>query len=307
MSFKKPTNCLWNSEIHSNLNWIFPAENYFPWSQLDKQFLDVLRQNMLLSCLCVYCTGCFWMASQVPCSAVSSVHIVHKIALNTVVRKITHTNVLGSTKQTDFKNKVIGITTKEKSPRKCLQSGPFLEPLCPGVVYQLDTACRCGECPCWQAKEGSGSGLKNCSLSHHSSRHHYTQPGTKATNIKDSQLVHCPHPEKPAEVFMRKAAGLPRTVCSYNKLCFKVSSNYYLYVFVFIAHFQKKAGQFRNNFSLDLKNTTKSSFWQHSTTEVYRCRRVGLISTSLKWSQICRFVKMESGKQIFLLLYFVRS
>lgn len=109
----------------------------------------------------------------------------------------------------------------------------------PGVVYQSDTTCRCGESPRWQAKEESGSGQKNCSPSHYSSRQHYTQPDIKATNIKDSQLVHCPHPEKPAG-FMRKAAGLSRTVCSYKKLCFKVSCNYYLYIFILIVHFQKK-------------------------------------------------------------------
>lgn len=129
-SFKKPTNCLGNSEIHGNLNSMFPAKNCFPWSRLGKQFLAALRPNMLFSSLCVYCTGCFWTATHVPCSAASSVLIVHEIALNTAVHETTHTNVLCSTKQTDFKNKLIGMAIKEKSPRKCLQIGPFLEPLC---------------------------------------------------------------------------------------------------------------------------------------------------------------------------------
>lgn len=142
----------------------------------------------------------------------SSVLIVHEVALNTAVHKTTRTNVLCNTKQTDFNNKVTGITIKEKkSPRKCLQTGPLFELLghppwrCLPVGYNLQM---------WQAKEGSGSGLENCSPSHYSSRQHYTQPGIKATNIKDAQLLHCPHLEKSAGVFMRKAAGLSRTVCS---------------------------------------------------------------------------------------------
>lgn len=53
-SFKKPTNCLWNSETQGNLDWMLPAEKCFPWSQLDKAIPGCAKMKyaFLLS-LCV--------------------------------------------------------------------------------------------------------------------------------------------------------------------------------------------------------------------------------------------------------------
>lgn len=109
---------------------------------------------------------------------------------------------------------------------------------------------------------------------------------------------------------MRKAAGLSRTVCSYKKLCFKVSCNYYLYIFIFIVHFQKKLVNLGTTLLRTLRTLQKarrsnSSFLARlaQLLKFIVCRRVGLRSTSDKWSQICPFVKMESGKQISVVLF----
>lgn len=128
--------------------------------------------------------------------------------------------------ETDYRNKAIGVAIKEKHLGSDCSQVPSLHLLAiyPGVVYQWDTICRCGRPLRWQAEEGFGVGRKHCGPSHYSSRQHYTQPGIKDTNMKHSQLIHPPHPEKSAEGFMRKAAGLSRTFCFYNKLYFKVSS-----------------------------------------------------------------------------------
>lgn len=89
-----------------------------------------------------------------------SVLIVHKAALNTVLHKTTHTNVLCSTKQTDFNNKVLGI--KEKSLGSACRQVPALNlfAIDPAVVYQSDTTCRCGVPPAGRLKRGQDLGRR---------------------------------------------------------------------------------------------------------------------------------------------------
>lgn len=127
--------------------------------------------------------------------------------------------------ETNYRNKAVSISVKEKATMKFLWSGPSLAPPYPlplkssARLIQLEDV---GSLYSSKQKWRWELGVKHNDTSCYSSRQYHTQTAFKDTNVQRSQFLLIPHTQNSTESFTRKAAGLSRTVCFYHKLYFKV-------------------------------------------------------------------------------------
>lgn len=200
-----------------------------------------------------------------------------EIALNRAIHKTSQVKVWCSTNQRlIIETKRYALQSRKKHRGSDCSQVPSSHLLAtsPGVAYQSDTICRCGEPPCWQAEEGSEAGgsivapliiLPDSATPSQASR-------TQTWNIHNSFI---PHTQRSLqEVLWEKQLDCQGLFPSTINSILRSHRNYYLHVFIFIVHFQKKLVSlgptlFRTLRTLQKARTSNSSFWQGSATGVY--------------------------------------
>lgn len=178
--------------------------------------------------------------------------------------------------ETDYRNKATGIAIKEKAPRKRLQPGPFLAPPCHLLWGRLPVGynLQMWRAPMLAGWRGVGSGgsivapliiLPDSATPSQASR-------TQTWNIHNSFI---PHTQRSLqEVLWEKQLDCQGQFPSTINSILRSHRNYYLHVFIFIVHFQKKLVSlgptlFRTLRTLQKARASNSSFWQGSATGAY--------------------------------------